>query len=170
MRAWTDTLAAAQCKRLPPEVRGPPRTRRPRAQPLLAVAPGALWSEAGGGRVAAAGSAEMFSDAWLASEGNGALLAWLLAWLQPARSLGPCMRRSSAAHELWPPWAPDPAHACPGPASYQGLLPWGCFGLPASLGPHLLPGVRSQSPGPVPMLRPRAHPCSLPPWSKPAPR
>ena len=33
--------------------------------------------------MAVAGSAEMFRDAWLAHEGNAALLAWLLAWLQP---------------------------------------------------------------------------------------
>lgn len=36
--------------------------------------------------MAVAGSAEMFCDAWLPREGNAALLAWLLAWLQPVSS------------------------------------------------------------------------------------
>ena len=36
--------------------------------------------------MAVAGSADMFCDAWLAREGNAALLAWLLAWLQPVSS------------------------------------------------------------------------------------
>lgn len=33
--------------------------------------------------MAVVGSAEMFADAWLACEGNTALLAWLLAWAHP---------------------------------------------------------------------------------------
>ncbi|KAK9839205.1 hypothetical protein WJX81_001213 [Elliptochloris bilobata] len=49
----------------------------------------ALWEGAEGERVAVAGSAEMFSDAWLPRECNAALLDWLLAWLQPGSKHAP---------------------------------------------------------------------------------
>lgn len=56
---------------------------------------GALWEEAGGGRVAVVGSAEMFADAWLACEGNAALLAWLLAWAHPVLPSPPTRLRGT---------------------------------------------------------------------------
>ena len=59
-----------------------------------------------GGRVAVAGSAEMFCDVWLPREGNAALLAWLLAWLQPV-SIGVnySYRAGSQIHGLLEPLA-----------------------------------------------------------------
>jgi len=114
MRAWTDTLAAAQYKLHPLECA--PRPGHAGQGPSLGRArrPGALWAEAGGGRVAVAGSAEMFSDAWLGSEGNGALLAWLLAWLQPARaaSAHTCARAALRA-----------SRGCPGRMALRGHAP-----------------------------------------------
>jgi len=132
MRAWTDTLAAAQYKLHPLECA--PRPGHAGQGPSLGRArrPGALWAEAGGGRVAVAGSAEMFSDAWLGSEGNGALLAWLLAWLQPARaaSAHTCARAALRASRgsTGPSARGLPMHA-QAPHRTQGLLQKSLAGL-----------------------------------------
>ena len=162
MHAWTDTLAAAQYKLHPLECA--PRPGHAGQGPSLGRArrPGALWAEAGGGRVAVAGSAEMFSDAWLAAEGNGALLAWLLAWLQPARGLSAhaCAGAALRASRGCPGRPALPVHARAAIRT-QGLLQWGCFGMPtAELGATPVAGGEA--------VQSRAHvPAACPPMLTP---